>query len=240
LLAVLSIGSTGCRRVRNLYSRTDEISLGEEFVRDFPKDKDSPKAIVQGPLVDRVQRVASRILPLAQKEWDVPYRVTVLDDKEINAFAVPGGPIYFNKGLIELAETDDELAAVMGHEVAHIVRRHSARQMSDELVKVGLAQILLSRSSSDIQEAVQIALNLKSMSFSRGDERESDAAGFRYLIGAGYNPDAMASFFRKMREKTGDSPKALAFLNSHPLTSKRIETAERMAADYRAGKLPRP
>ncbi|MFY7954448.1 MAG: M48 family metallopeptidase [Armatimonadaceae bacterium] len=237
IVALASVGGAGCRRVKNIYSRSAEISLGEEFVRDFPKDRDSAPALKRGPLVDRVQRVASRILPLARQEWDVPYTVTVLDDPEVNAFAVPGGPIYFNRGLLELAESDDEIAAVLGHEAAHIVKRHSARQMSDQVVKAGLAQILLGKTSSDIQQAVAIGMRLKSLEFSRGDESESDTAGFRYLVGAGYNPDAMASFFRKMREKAGDSPKSLAFLNSHPLTSKRIEAAEKMAADYRAGKL---
>lgn len=238
LAAVCAVSSAGCRRVKNIYGRTDEIALGQEFVKDFPKDPQSPKALEKGPLVDRLRRVASRILPLAKQEWDVPYTVTVLDDPEVNAFAVPGGPIYFNKGLLELAESDDEIAAVLGHEAAHIVKRHSARQMSDQVVKAGLAQILLGKTRGDIQQAVAIGMRLKSLEFSRGDESESDTAGFRYLVGAGYSPDAMASFFRKMREKAGDSPRSMAFLNSHPLTSKRIEMAERMAADYRAGKLP--
>ena len=97
---------------------------------------------------------------------------------------------------------------------------------------------MLGKTRGDIQQAVAIGMRLKSLEFSRGDESESDTTGFRYLVGAGYSPDAMASFFRKMRDKAGDSPRSMAFLNSHPLTSKRIELAERMAADYRAGKLP--
>jgi len=231
---LLLLPAAGCRRFRNLYGRDAEISMGQDFAKDFEKDSKSPKPIHSGPHHQRLQRVAARILPLAKNDWDVPYSVTLLDTDEVNAFAVPGGPIYFNRGLMELVESDDEVAAVLGHEATHIVKRHSARQMSDSALKGALAEVLLSRSGKTAQALARIGLEVKSLEFSRGDESESDKIGFGYMVQAGYSPEAMASFFRKLQKKAGDGNRKTAFLNSHPLTSARIEAAERMAAASRA------
>lgn len=238
-LALAGAATGGCRRIKNIYSRDQEIQMGRDFARDFAQDPKAPDVIVTGPQHQRLQRVAARILPLAKADWDVPYRVQLLDDPSVNAFAVPGGPIYFNRGLMELAGSDDEVASVLGHEVSHIVRRHSAQQMSDIMVKAGLASILFSR-SNDARQIVEIGLSLKDREFSRGDENQADEYGFKYLVAAGYDPGAMASFFRKMQAKAGDSPRALAFLSTHPLTAKRVEAAEKRAAAVRAGTYQAP
>jgi len=233
-LSVSSLLAVGCRRFRNLYGRDAEITMGQDFAKEFERDPKSPKALHSGPHHQRLQRVAARILPLAKTDWDVPYSVTLLDTDEVNAFAVPGGPIYFNRGLMELVESDDEVAAVLGHEATHIVKRHSAKQMSDSAVKGALAEVLLSRSGKTAQALARIGLEVKSLEFSRGDESESDTIGFGYLVRAGYSPEAMASFFRKLQKKAGDGSRKTAFLNSHPLTSARIAAAERLASEYRA------
>ena len=163
-----------------------------------------------------------------------------MDSPEINAFAVPGGPIFFYKGLVDLAGSDDEIAAVLGHESTHIVKRHSARQMSDSQGKSVLAQIVLGagRSSKDQEQLAGLLIGVQSLKFSRSDEAQADEYGFGYMTRAGYNPDAMATFFVKMGQKTGGGgPEWLA---SHPLTGKRVEAARRRADDYKKGTTKAP
>lgn len=235
LLAVVLLTSTGCRRVRNIYTRTDEIRMGTQFVTAFNESKEGSKIIRNGPMVNRLQRVALPIIEAARKDWDVPYSVTLIKDNEINAFAVPGGPMYVNTGLMQLATSDDELASVLAHEVSHIVKRHSAQQLSDAAVKQGVAGILFGRSSADVRTVVGLTLDLKDREFSRGDEAQSDEYGFKYLVAAGYNVRGMASMFTKMQESAAKSNEKLAFLSTHPLTRKRIEAAEKRAEAYENG-----
>lgn len=235
LLGVVLLTSTGCRRVRNIYSRADEIRMGTQFVTAFNESKDGAKIVRSGPIVMRLQRVALPIIEAARKDWDVPYSVTLIKENEINAFAVPGGPIFVNTGLMQLATKDDELASVLAHEVSHIVKRHSAQQLSDAAVKQGIAGILFGRSSADVRTVVGLTLDLKDREFSRGDEAQSDEYGFKYLVAAGYNVRGMASMFTKMQESAAKTNEKLAFLSTHPLTRKRIEAAEKRAESYENG-----
>lgn len=235
LLGVVLLTSTGCRRVRNIYTRTDEIRMGTQFVTAFNESAEGSKIIRNGPMVNRLQRVALPIIEAARKDWDVPYSVTLIKDNEINAFAVPGGPMYVNTGLMQLATSDDELASVLAHEVSHIVKRHSAQQLSDAAVKQGVAGILFGRSNADVRTIVGLTLDLKDREFSRGDEAQSDEYGFKYLVAAGYNVRGMASMFTKMQESAAKSNEKLAFLSTHPLTRKRIEAAEKRAEAYENG-----
>jgi predicted Zn-dependent protease len=231
-LGTLSLGGAACKgRFGNMISRSQEVDLGRQAQRDVERKY----KIEDDPAVNaRMGRIAARIFPQARRDYDVPYEVRVIDSKEVNAFALPGGPIYFYRGLIELAGSDDEIAAVLGHEAAHVSKRHSARQISDAQAKGTIASILTQGKSDLVQVLANIGLTLDQLRYSRGDESESDRVGFRYLTEAGYDPDAMASFFRKMQEKAGrGGPEWLA---SHPLTRKRVEQAEKMAADYKQGR----
>jgi beta-barrel assembly-enhancing protease len=162
--------------------------------------------------------------------------VQLVRSNEVNAFALPGGPIYFYTGLIDLAESDDELASVLGHEAGHIVKRHSAKQISDAMFKQNIAAVALGNASRTVQALAGIGLQLDQMQYSRADESQSDEVGFKYLVEAGYDPDAMASFFRKMGKATGGGGGTPEFLRTHPVTSRRVEAAEKRAAEYKAGR----
>lgn len=222
---------SGCRGGRfNAFtlSKSQEVDLGQQAAQDINRRE---RVVNSGPQYERLQRVAARILPLAQRDYDVPYSVQLIDSKEINAFALPGGPIYFYRGLMELAETDDEVAAVLGHEAAHVVKRHSVKQISDAQTKGILAQVFLGRAGDLAQIAAGLALQVDQLRFSRGDESESDRVGFQYLVEAGYDPYAMASMFRRMDEKSGGGG-GPEWLRSHPVTSKRVQDATERANEY--------
>ncbi len=238
IIATAAIGLTlslgGCK-CGNMYSQEDEIKMGQQFYKEYAADRKN-HFLTSGPQYDRLQRVAAKILPQAQRDWNVPYKVSLVDSKEINAFAVPGGPIYFYKGLMDLASSDDEVAAVLGHEASHIVRRHSAKQMSDQMGKSVVAQILLGASgaSRDQEQLAGLLIGIESLRYSRNDESEADEYGFKYLVGAGYNPDAMATFFEKMGKAAGNGG-GPEFLRSHPVTSKRVEASRARAEAYKKG-----
>jgi predicted Zn-dependent protease len=223
---------SGCRGGRfNAFSlsKSQEVDLGQQAAVDIDRRE---KVVNSGPQFERLQRVAARVLPLAQRDYDVPYSVKLIDSKEINAFALPGGPIYFYRGLMELAETDDEIAAVLGHEAAHVVKRHSVKQISDAQTKGLLASLFLGRAGDLAQIAAGLALQIDQLRFSRGDESESDRVGFQYLVEAGYDPYAMASMFRRMDEKAGGKGGGPEWLRSHPVTSKRVQDATVRADEY--------
>ncbi len=211
-------------------SKSQEVQLGQEASQQVEREN---KIVTSGPKYEQLQRVAARILPLARKDYDVPFSVKLIDNKEINAFALPGGPIYFYSGLLDLASSDDEVASVLGHEATHVVKRHSVKQMSDAQAKGFLAQLALGKSSDLAQAAAGIVLQLDRLKFSRGDESQSDEVGFKYMTQAGYNPDAMASFFRKMGAKTGKG--GTEWLQSHPITANRVKAAEKRANEYQQG-----
>lgn len=208
-------------------SKSQEIQVGQEAAQQVEREN---RIVTSGPKYEQLQRVAARILPLARRDYDVPFSVKMIDNKQINAFALPGGPIYFYSGLLDLASTDDEVASVLGHEASHIVKRHSVKQMSDAQSKGLIAQLLLGKSGNLAQAAAGILLQLDRLKFSRGDESQSDEIGFKYMTQAGYDPDAMATFFRKMGAKTGRG--GTEWLQSHPLNANRVKAAEQRANAY--------
>lgn len=242
-LALLALASFGCKG-GGLPSKEKEIELGQQFAREYEQKLPDGPIITRGPEYERVQRVAAKLLPLARKDWDVPYTVKVVQSDQINAFAVPGGPIYFYTGLIRLTDSDDELASVLGHEISHITKRHSMKQIkksNETATLLGLANILL-RGGENGEKVAGILTGVKSLEFSRGDETQADEFGFKYLVGMNYRPEAMASFFNKMQAKTGGGGggRLDQFLSSHPMTSKRIDAALRRAVNYRKGTYKAP
>lgn len=236
LLSTVSLGvvtATGCQggRFGNMLSKSEEVRLGQQAKQDVERKYRMER---NPAIIARMDRIAARVIPQARRDYDVPFEVKVIDSDEVNAFALPGGPIYFYRGLIQLAGSDDEIASVLGHEAAHITRRHSAKQISDAQAKGTIAAILTQGKSDLIQILANIGLTLDQLKYSRGDESESDEVGFRYFTAAGYDPDAMASFFRKLQQKSGRG--GPEWLGSHPLTSRRVEQAEERADAYKAAR----
>ena len=178
-----------------------------------------------------IERIGKRITDVAKV--DVPgtdWEFVVFDKSEPNAFAMPGGKVGVNSGLIELAnEDEDEIAAVIGHEVAHVAKRHSNKRMSQG-VGVALGGILLdtamrNKSSNDralARGAYGVGATVGAvLPFSRSQEREADDIGLIYSAKAGYDPRASIRFWQKMMSKS--RRKMPQFLSTHPDSGKRIE-----------------
>ncbi|MFH1043759.1 MAG: M48 family metallopeptidase [Pseudomonadota bacterium] len=200
--------------------------LGSDAARKGALNRD-------GAMLQRVHAVASRIEPqTAVFRRDAPawkWEVNVISGNELNAFCMPGGKIMFYSGLIEqLRLSDDELAVIMGHEIAHALREHSREQVSQAMaaqtaIGVGAALLGLDQGSADIANAGYNALI--ATKFSRTDESEADRIGLELAARAGYDPRAGVSLWQKMSNATSGG-RAPEFLSSHPLDARRREQIE--------------
>lgn len=173
---------------------------------------------------------------------DVQYKFFVLDSPMVNAFALPGGYVYVTRGLLALANSEAELAAVLAHEIGHITGRHSAERYSHGvLTSLGAAAIAAALSSPTAAQAVGVGSDLYIKSYSRGQEHEADALGIRYLQRAGYNPDAMAGFLENLQrtealENGARSGGALQnYFSTHPQTADRVAQARQLAVQAGGG-----
>ena len=171
---------------------------------------------------------------------DVKYKFYVLDSPIVNAFALPGGYIYFSRGLLALANSEAEVAAVMAHEVGHITGRHSAERYSRSAVTALGANILsIALDNGAASQALGLGANLYLSSYSRSQENESDTLGLRYMTRAGYHPEAMASFLSSLHAQSaldskidGKKNQGTSYFSTHPATGERVNKTHTEAKQY--------
>jgi len=232
LLAILFIPSckSGFGGV-NLFSIQDDINLGRQVSQQIESDsKQFPILPVRGneDAYRYIQDITDRILNTGKvkNKDNFAWEVKLIDDpKTLNAFATPGGYIYVYTGLIKFLDTEDQLAGVMGHEIAHADRRHSTRQMTQAYGLQALLSIATGKADPGTME--QIALGLASLRFSRKHETESDSYSVIYLCNSGYDAAGAAGFFRKM-EGSSSPPE---FLSTHPDSGNRVKNIEAKATE---------
>ena len=170
------------------------------------------------------------------------WHFTVVDSKEVNAFALPGGWIYINRGLIERAQNMSEVAGVLGHEIGHVTQRHTVQQMQQSQ-EVGGGAVLLCTlikvcDSGAGQTAINVAGSALFAKFSRADEAEADAEGVKTTIKAGIDPNGIPEMFRILLDERKTNPSAVdAFFASHPLEEDRISATKAQIATYPASAL---
>jgi predicted Zn-dependent protease len=195
--------------------------------------------IVQDPELNRYINVLGDSIARLTSRRDLDWHFFIVDAKDVNAFAVPGGFVYVNRGLIERADQMDELAGVLGHEIGHVVRRHTVKQMEKAQganVGVTLACILTSVCNSQIAgAAINLAGGAVFARFSRQDEAEADNEGFNNVVRAGISPVGMVTMFQKLLTERRSRPGAVeAWFITHPLEEDRIT-----AIQARINQLPR-
>ncbi|HEX5774303.1 MAG TPA: M48 family metallopeptidase [Geomobilimonas sp.] len=208
----------------NLISIAEEKELGDKFAVEI--EKQNP--VVNDPeLQGYVERVGKRLLTGA-RSVDFPYTFKVVLDDSVNAFAIPGGHTYVNTGLIKMADTEAELAAVMAHEINHVVARHGTRQMTQEYGYSLVLQLVLGQNPGLLaQLASQMFGKAGMMSYSRSMETQADYLGVETMYKAGYNPEGMIAFFSKLDSKSASNPSQMArFFSTHPLTAERIQEVQ--------------
>ncbi|MGQ0766299.1 MAG: M48 family metallopeptidase [Gemmatimonadota bacterium] len=225
-------------------SPDDERALGAQFAEQIDAQL---KLITGTPLAAYVDSLG-RSIAAAADSTDRFWRFSVVDDQAVNAFAVPGGYIYINRGIIEKAEDMSELAGVLGHEIGHVLLRHSAEQME----KRGKANVIVTLFCGVTgwcsSEIAQVAINVGGAAVfarhSREDEAQADSVAVTYLYNAGIDPRGVAGMFERLLAERMREPDAIsAFFASHPLEEDRVvrtralvrawpeETLDRLRAD---------
>lgn len=207
----------------NLISVAEEQQLGDKFALEIEKQH----KIVNDPQVQSyIEGVGKRLLTGVRKT-EFPYTFQVVQDDSVNAFAIPGGHTYVNTGLIKAAESEAELAAVMAHEINHVVARHSTRQMTQQYGYNLIASLLLGNQGELSKLAADMFGKAGHMYYSREMESQADALGVETMYQAGYNPQGMVTFFKKLAAAgQGDPGKLARFFSSHPETVERINAIQ--------------
>ncbi len=212
-----------------MYSEQDEIDMGVAADNKMQKEN----KILETPA--RIKEIIQKIGKSSDRP-NLTYTVRVMENDEVNAFALPGGYIYLYSGLLKETPSSDELANIMGHEVAHVCARDGVNQMQKSIMYSIPAQILLQNRSAAIQNAVDAAFTLGMLKYSRSQELRADTYGVTYAYRAGYNPEGMITFFNKLKDIESKSPSLnLSFLRSHPDIAERIENVRNVIGTLKPG-----
>ena len=234
----LAVSATSARSGLQLVSVNDEIAIGrkaqQQVRQEVPRLRDTT-------VTNYVAGLGRRIAARADGP-KYPYSFDVANYREVNAFALPGGPVWVHRGLIDAAHNEAQLAGVIAHEVAHIANRHAAEQITKGTfanVGLGLLGALLGNGTSSqiAQLGAGFAANATMMKFSRDHEREADMKALRYMKSAGYDPRGMVEFLQVLRNQQGRDPGSVqTFFSSHPAPADRVRRLQQEANRLAGGR----
>lgn len=209
---------------------SQENELGAQFSKEVEAEaKLHPDKDVQ----DYIKGLGNAIVRAAKARGEVPDGIkftfkVIDDDNTVNAFALPGGYIYFYTGLLKMADNEAEVIGVMGHEVAHVTERHIAQRL---VQTYGLQAVVAMAGGENADLLTQLATNVAAqgliLKYSRDHERDADTHGLPLVIDAGYDPNGFVSFFEKLKAMGGPNNDLLVILQSHPHPEERLESAKR-------------
>ena len=186
----------------------------------------------EDPLLAELTETTGRKVAEVSPRKDMPIKFRVLNTGEVNAVALPNGRIYVFRGMLETSDTEDELAAVLAHEVGHVAGRHSLKQFRLSLGISLLADLLnLNKQGETIQALAGLAASLYELGYSRQHERDADNYALRLALLAGYDPKGSVALFEKFAKSEGKPARWLIYLSSHPPSTERLERAKRANED---------
>jgi len=220
------IGNRDVGKGLNCYSMEKEIAIGRQLAGEVERQA---KMLTDPLITEYVNRMGQNLA--RNSDAKVPFTFQVIDDPALNAFALPGGFIFVNTGLITAAETEAEMASAMAHEIAHVAARHMTRQACKiQLAKIASTPLIFlgGWGGYAARQAARAAIPMTFLSFSRAYESEADYLGLQYLYAAGYDPQAALDMFEKMmsieRQKPGSISKVFS---THPMNEDRLKKAQK-------------
>jgi len=223
------VDEIGNRKVahKSIISEEKEIAIGKQYSVEIER---SAKLLTDPVINEYVNRVAQNVA--RNSDLKIPLTVKVIDDPTINAFALPGGFLYVNTGLLQAAEEEDQVAGVVAHEIAHVAARHWASQMTKAtILQFAMLPLMLVPMSypvyMGVMEAYMNGVPLAFLKFNRGAEAEADYLGIQYMYKAGYDPNSYVAFFGKVMDEERRMPGSMpqVFMD-HPPTGDRIIKSE--------------
>jgi predicted Zn-dependent protease len=222
-------------------STQQEVQLGEQASQQVQQQL----PLLQDPEIVRYVNVLGDSMAKLTSRADLPWQFFVVNTSDVNAFALPGGIIYVNRGILEHASNMSELAGVMGHEIEHVVLRHSVKQMQDmqgAQIGVALACALTGVCNNQAAaSAINLGGTLAFAKLSRTDEKQADDGGFQNVLRAGINPTGMLTFFQKLldveKSAGADASSVNLWFSDHPGTEDRITDIQSMLSQVPASRL---
>lgn len=244
LAAGLTVSAPAAAQTRidpdeNRFSPAQDVELGRraaaELRRELPIVRDRQTENYVGRIGERL--VAA--IPARLRQPQFRYTFQVVDRKEINAFALPGGPIFVNRGMLEAARNDGEVAGVIAHELSHVVLRHATAQATKgqkfqfgALAGQLLGSVIGGRTGAVVAQGSQIGIGTYVLKYSREYEREADLLGVQIMARAGYDPREMAKMFQTIARRSGNG--GPEWMSDHPSPTNRYAAINREAALVRA------
>jgi len=221
------IGDRDIGKCLNFYSVDKEMAWGKQLSQEVARES---KLNDDPILTEFVNRIGQNLV--RNSDAKVPFTFYVIEGEEVNAFALPGGYVYVYTGLLKLASDEDEFAAALAHEIAHVAARHMTCQASAAQVAKAASIVpgifLGGLGGYAARQAANAALPMTFRSFSRHDESEADYLGLQYMYAAGYDPAGAVSIFEKLESLQKTKPSAVAkVFASHPMDSERIDKTEK-------------
>jgi predicted Zn-dependent protease len=233
-----TVPETGRRQLR-LVSASEETQLGLQAFQQIKQQTPVSRDPQANAMLQRVgKRIAAAVTDMPDAQWEF----VLFEDKEPNAFCLPGGKVGVNTGILPLTKDDNGLATVIGHEVSHAALHHGAERMSQAmLLDIGGQALGVATGASKYAQAIALAYGVGAqvgveLPHSRKQESEADHVGLRYMARAGYNPEAALAFWQRFSQfneaKGGSGPPA--FLRTHPVDSQRIRDIQRWLPEAKA------
>jgi beta-barrel assembly-enhancing protease len=221
------IGNRGVGKGVNFYSVEKEMALGKQLAEEVARQA----KIVDDPLISEyINRTGQNLV--RNSDAKVPFTFQVIDSDVPNAFALPGGYVFINTALIELAEEEDELAGAVAHEIAHVAARHMTRQATKSqiamMATIPLSMLLGGWTGYAVRQGTEVAVPMGFLTLNRKDEAEADYLGVQYLYAAGYDPTGMISILEKLDAVSLRKPGTVSRLfSTHPMDSDRIQKTQK-------------
>jgi len=231
LLILASNGLISCSGALsnvNIFTDKEEVKLGKQFSGEIEKDLTIYNDAVVTAYIDALGQRMARV----SKRNNITYHFKVVDTEVVNAFALPGGYLYVNLGLIRASENESELAGVIGHEIGHVVGKHGAKQLTKQLGIVAVMQLVLGKNPNKMAElAAGVVATGTLMKYGRDAETEADGFAVQEMYAAGIDPEGMATFFEKLFKLQQRQPSQLEqIFSTHPPTTGRISNVRAQIA----------
>ena len=219
-LAACATNPVTGRRELSLIGEQQEIAMGLEAA----KSASAEMGVYPDSVLQRYVSALGMPLARASERPNLPWSFTVIDDPVVNAFALPGGPLFVTRGILAHMNSEAQLVSVLGHEIGHVTAKHSVSQMSRAQLTQGLfiGAMILRPELQQFGNLGSQALGLMFLKFGRDDETQADELGFRYMTNASYDPAEMAEMFKTLDRTGGGGDQTPEWLSTHPNPGNRV------------------
>lgn len=212
-----------------LISQEQDIAMGKEYAPEVEKELGG--RISDEKLQRYINDVGQKIAAVCHNH-NFEYHYTALNDKMINAFALPGGYIFVTKGMLEKLKTEAQLASLLAHETVHVVARHTSEAISRDIgINIIISSVASENTSQAILTVVDFTNQILYLKYSRDNEKQADLGGLDYMVDAGYNPNGMVELMKMLQDESKTRP--IEFFSTHPSPDNRMEYITEKIQAYR-------